>query len=88
MKTNAKTLEPLAEAALLAVYELGSAERSAHVINVAAQLDVSAVEAMRALELLDASGLLWLERCRLTIPGLALAVRIWSRRARAKRHAA
>jgi Mn-dependent DtxR family transcriptional regulator len=88
MTTNSKTLEPVAEAALLAMYELGSAERSAHLGNVAARLGVSLSEATRALWMLDAAGLIWAERCRLTIAGLSLAVRLWSQRARAKRNAA
>jgi Mn-dependent DtxR family transcriptional regulator len=88
MKTNANTLEPLAQSALLAVYELGSAERPAHVSDVARQLAVSHTEATRLLYGLDRAGLLWAERCRLTMPGLALAVRLWSQRARARRSAA
>jgi Mn-dependent DtxR family transcriptional regulator len=88
MTTNAKTLEPLAEAALLAMYELGSAERSAHLGNVAAQLGVSLSEATRVLWLLDGAGLVWAERCRLTVAGLALAVRLGSQRVRARRRAA
>lgn len=88
MKTKAKKLESQAEAALLAVYELGSAERPAHVLNVAARLGVSTAEATRALWALDVAGLLWLERCRLTMPGLALAARVASQRTRAKRRAA
>jgi DNA-binding MarR family transcriptional regulator len=76
MKTNGKTLEPLAQAALLALYELGSAERAAHIGNVAARLGVSHAEATRALWALDGAGLVWAERCRLTIAGLGLAVRL------------
>jgi Mn-dependent DtxR family transcriptional regulator len=79
MKTNGKTLEPLAQAALLAVYELGAAERAAHIGNIAARLGVSHTEATRALWVLDVAGLAWAERCRLTIPGLALALRLMLR---------
>lgn len=88
MKTNANNLEPLAQSTLLAVYELGSAERPAHAGNVASKLGVSHAEATRLLWTLDRAGLVWAERCRLTLPGLALAVQLWSQRARARRRAA
>jgi Mn-dependent DtxR family transcriptional regulator len=88
MKTDANTLEPLAQFALLAVYELGSAERPAHAGSVASRIGVSLADATRVLWELDRAGLLWAERCRLTMPGLALAVRLWSQRARARRRAA
>jgi Mn-dependent DtxR family transcriptional regulator len=88
MNTKANTLEPLAQSALVAVYELGAEERSAQVPNVAARLSVSHQEATRLLWALDAAGLLRAERCRLTMTGLALAVRLWSQRARGRRRAA
>ena len=88
MKTNGKTLEPLAHAALLAVYELGSADRAAHLGSIAARLGVSHAEATRVLWALDSAGLLWAERCRLTIAGLGLAVRLANQRMRARRRAA
>jgi len=88
MKPKASKLEPLAQSALVAVYELGAGDHLAHVVNVAAQLGVSQQEATRLLWALDRAGLLWAERCRLTMPGLALAVRLWSAGARGRRRAA
>ena len=88
MEPKANTLEPLAQLALVAVYELGASDGLAHVGNVATQLGISPAEAMRLLWSLDSAGLLWAERCRLTMPGLALAVRLWSQRARGRRRAA
>jgi Mn-dependent DtxR family transcriptional regulator len=88
MNTKANTLEPLAQSALVAVYELGAEERPAHVPNLAARLGVSQQEATRLLWTLDGAGLLRAERCRLTMTGLALAVRLSSQRARGRRRAA
>lgn len=88
MKTHSQPLEPVAQSALLAVYELASQERLAHLGNVASHMGVSRAEAARALALLDDLGLLWAERCRLSMRGLALAVRVWSQRARARRSSA
>jgi len=88
MKTQRKTLEPLAQSALLVVYELASHEQPAHVGSVAAELGISRTEAAALLRTLEAAGLLWAERCRLSMQGLAVAIRLWSQRARARRRAA
>lgn len=74
--------------ALLAVYELHSRDRPADAGSVARQLGVSPCEAAHALLALDAKGLLWAERCRLTMAGLSMAARLSAQRNSARRRAA
>lgn len=81
MNTKANTLHPLAQSALVAVYELGAQERPAHVSNVAARLGVSHQGATRLLWALDGAGLLRAELCRLTMAGLAMAACLSASRA-------
>jgi Mn-dependent DtxR family transcriptional regulator len=76
MKANLNRLEPLAQSALLAVHEFAASDRAAHVGNVAARLGISLNEATRLLWALDAAGLIWAERCRLSMAGLSLAVQL------------
>lgn len=50
---------------------------------LAHRLGASPNGVMRSLQLLDACGLVWAERCRLTLRGLATAARLCALRARA-----
>lgn len=79
--TNMKlVLSPTARAALVALYELGSDDRPADAGRVARRLGISPSAAARALLELDGLGLVWAERCRLTMQGLAKASRLSAQR--------
>jgi Mn-dependent DtxR family transcriptional regulator len=69
---------------LLAVYELSALDRPVHPGAVARLLGVSVGSATRSLRSLDARGLVWAERCRLTMRGLGTAARLRALRARAR----
>jgi hypothetical protein len=86
---------------LLALYELAAQDgstpagpgqsrlrRSAHIdpVGVAQRLGASPRGVLRSLQALEARGLVWAERCRLTLHGLATAARLSALRARAGAH--
>jgi Mn-dependent DtxR family transcriptional regulator len=73
---------------LLALYELAALDRPVHPTVLALRLGVSTGHASRALRALDARGLVWAERCRLTMRGLVTAARLVALRANARRRAA
>ncbi len=80
-------LPAVLRSALVAVYELHSRDRPADAGRVARLLGISPSEAARALLALDDRGLLWAERCRLTMAGLSVAARLSAARASRSRAA-
>jgi Mn-dependent DtxR family transcriptional regulator len=87
MPRTQSTLHPLARQTLIALYELHALGQPVHAGSLAARLGVSASSVGAALCELDAKRLVWLSRCALTIPGLALAARL-ARRQQMRSHAA
>ena len=86
MKTT--TLTPLARRTLIAMFELAAAGQAVHAGSLAHALDAKASAVGEALCELDARGLVWLSRCTLTMPGLALSARLARRAAFTRRIAA
>ena len=78
MPTRPQPLTPLARRTLIAMFELTAAGRPVHAGSLAQLLATQASAVGEALCELDARGLVWLARCALTMPGLALAAR-WQR---------
>jgi Mn-dependent DtxR family transcriptional regulator len=87
MPTRTQSLTPLARRTLIAMFELTGAGRPVHAGSLAQALGTQASAVGEALCELDARGLVWLSRCALTMPGLALAAR-WQRAESMRRHAA
>ena len=83
-----KGLPAVLRGALVAVYQLNARDRPADAGSVARLLGITPSEAARALLLLDGKGLLWAERCRLTMAGLSVAARLSAQRGQARRRAA
>jgi hypothetical protein len=85
---------------LLALYELSAQDRSmfgsrasngaggarVDLTALARKLAVRPSQVLRTLHELDARGLVWATRCRLTLRGLARAARLAALRARANAH--
>jgi DNA-binding MarR family transcriptional regulator len=82
---------------LLALYELAAQDRRTPATRLdarqvgcidppalARRLGLSPASVLRNLQTLDARGLVWAERCRLTLRGLASAARLSALRARAE----
>ncbi|HEX6240229.1 MAG TPA: hypothetical protein VFZ61_05030 [Polyangiales bacterium] len=88
MKTRSTPLAPLARRTLIAMFELTSAGQPVHAGSLAHALGAKASAVGEALCELDAHGLVWLSRCALTMPGLALASRLARRATLLRRHAA
>ena len=87
MNTRPTSLAPLARRTLVAMFELAGAGRPVDAGSLAHALGAKTSAVGEALCVLDARGLVWLSRCSLTMPGLALASRL-ARRASLRRHAA
>jgi DNA-binding MarR family transcriptional regulator len=67
---------------LLALYELGALDQPAQPGALARLLGMPPRDVVRSLRVLDARGLVWAERCRLTLHGLSMAARLAALRAR------
>ena len=98
MPTRSQSLTPLARRTLIAMFELTGAGHPVHAGSLAQALamfcsraeplaSTQASAVGEALCELDARGLVWLSRCALTMPGLALAAR-WQRAESMRRCAA
>jgi Mn-dependent DtxR family transcriptional regulator len=87
MPIRSQSLTPLARRTLLAMFELTGAGQPVHAGSLAQALATQVSAVGEALCELDARGLVWLSRCALTMPGLALAAR-WQRVASMRRYAA
>lgn len=72
---NANALDPLSERVLRALYELAQLDCPAHAGVLGRAVGVRAADLARVLLVLDARGLASAERARLTLAGLAVAVR-------------
>jgi Mn-dependent DtxR family transcriptional regulator len=70
------------------MFELAAAGRPVHAGSLAHALGAKVSAVGEALCELDAAGLVWLSRCALTLPGLALAARLARRATRLRRMAA
>lgn len=88
MNTFNDTLNPLARRALVAIYALSSQGRTVDERTLAASLGISSEQAWEVLRTLDAAGLVWAARGRLTLLGLAVAVPLACRAGRAAARAA
>lgn len=89
MSRTKPALDHLARQTLIALYELCALGRPVHAGALAAEIGASTLAVGEALCALDALGLVWLSRCALTMPGLALGARLARQRQRGmRRHAA
>lgn len=76
---NIKDLDSLSRWTLFAMFELSAASQPVSLSSLAHALSTSPVAVRRALSSLEARGLVWPERCTLTLQGLALAAALASR---------